>query len=429
MIQRLYMRNFRGVAEGAIDDFAQINIFVGPNNTGKTTILEALYLTATADTACSLAREDGQFMDVRIAADTDLLGYHPLTRLWQRHGLPLRWEDTPSRWQEDRILLGNLPAPLAQYHALEGKRTRSGFVAGDEQRTAMFTVVVPPSADVLELADDRASALNWSAPATLVERYFGERATPWEDRRFGFLWYPSFTYDYNGLAGWYTQGTMPDAAHTLFLDFHTTAEHLAPSLVERGYRETDDWLRRIGRHFQAVLGLDAAEPPDIGFDVNRFDPTQRIGLVQKNRRLLPIDLWGDGARHVFKVLAPLLVLADAAGKGQPGLVLWEDPELFLHVQALERIVREVTHIIQDKPVQLFITTQSPDVIAVLTDMLRSRQLPAESVKAYRLALQDGQLVSSWFGARNLIAWLEDGKDIRVWTQEETLLRYYLGERP
>ncbi|MBM4459103.1 MAG: hypothetical protein FJ011_15300 [Chloroflexi bacterium] len=427
MIQRLYMRNLRGIAEGELDDLAQINVFVGPNNTGKTTILEALYLTATADTPCSLAMEDGAFMPVRVSADADLLGYHPLARLWQRHGLPLHWENTTSRWEEDRILLGNLPAPLAHYHALEGKRTRSGFVAGDEQRTAMFTVAIPQGADVLK-PEEGGSPIDWSAPSALVERYFGESAAPWEDRRFGFTWYPPFTYNYNGLAGWYSQGSMPDAAHTLFLDFHTTAEHLSQSLVERGYRETDDWLRRIGRHFQTVLGLDAVEAPDVGFDVNRFDPTQRIGLVERNRRLLPIDLWGDGARHVFKVLAPLLVLADAAEKGRPALLLWEDPELFLHVQALERLVREAAQIVQDKPLQVFITTQSPDIVAVLTDMLRSGQLPPESVKAYRLALTNGRLVSSWFGARNLIAWLEDGKDIRVWTQEETLLRYYLGER-
>jgi hypothetical protein len=428
VIERLYLRNFRGIAEGELDNLAQINVFVGPNNTGKTSILEALYLSATADARCTLATEDGTYLPVQVSADADLLGRQPFARLWGRHGLPLRWEDTTARWDEDRLLLGTLPASLAGYHALEGKQTRSGFVAGDEQRTAMFLLQIPDKATSDETAESGTVSLDRSAPSTLVERVLGERAAPWEGRRFAFMWFPPFTYNYNGLAAWYVQGEMPDAAHTLFLDFHTSAGHLSQTLVERGYRETDDWLRRIGRHLQIVLDLNTAEAPDVGFDVNRFDPTQRIGLVERNRRLLPIDLWGDGARHAFKVLAPLLVLADAAEKGRPGLVLWEDPELFLHVEALERLLREVAQIVQGKPLQVFMTTQSPDVIAVLTDMLRLGQLPADSVKVHRLALKNGRLVSSWFSHRNLIAMLEGGKDVRLWTQEQTLLRYHLGER-
>lgn len=428
MIERLYLRNFRGIAEGELDNLAQINVFVGPNNTGKTSILEALYLSATADARCDLATDDGKFLPVQVSADTDLLGHHPFARLWQRHGLPLHWEDTTARWDEDRILFGALPSSLAGYHALEGKRTRSGFVAGDEQRTAMFSLQIPgtPTSDRAE--EEGSGILDPGASSTLVERVLGEMAVPWEGRSFGFMWYPDFTHNNNGLATWYVQGKLPGAAHTLFADFHTTAEHFSQTLVERGYRETDDWLRRIGRHFQVVLDLDTAEAPDVGFDVNRFDPRQRIGFVEHNRRLLPIDLWGDGARHVFKVLAPLLVLADAAEKGRPGLLLWEDPELFLHVEALERLLRDAMQIVQGKPLQVFMTTQSPDVIAILTSMLRLGHLPPASVKVHRLALKNGKLVSSWFGHRNLIAMLEGGKDVRLWTQEQTLLRYHLGER-
>ncbi len=428
MIERLYLHNFRGIAEGELDHLAPINVFVGPNNTGKTSILEALYLSATADARCTLATEDGKYLPVQISADTDLLGHQPVARLWERHGLPPRWEDTTARWDEDRVLLGTVPASLAGYYALEGKQTRSGFVAGDEQRTVMFLLQVPDGPGSDEAKGTGSAAFDSSAPSALVERVLGKRAAPWEGRRFAFMWFPPFTYNYNGLAAWYVQGELPDAAHTLFLDFHTTAEHLSQTLVERGYRETDDWLRRIGRHLQAVLDLNTAEAPDVGFDVNRFDPTQRIGLVERNRRLLPVDLWGDGARHVFKVLAPLLVLADAAEKGRPGLMLWEDPELFLHVEALERLLREVVQIVQGKPLQVFMTTQSSDVIAVLTDMLRLGRLPADSVKVHRLGLKDGRLVSSWFGHRNLIAMLEGGKDVRLWTQEQTLLRYHLGGR-
>lgn len=43
MIKNLKLKNFKGIKEGALD-FAPITILIGPNNSGKTTILEALLL-------------------------------------------------------------------------------------------------------------------------------------------------------------------------------------------------------------------------------------------------------------------------------------------------------------------------------------------------------------------------------------------------
>lgn len=42
--QRIKIENFRGIGTLEINDFKQINLFVGENNCGKTTILEALFL-------------------------------------------------------------------------------------------------------------------------------------------------------------------------------------------------------------------------------------------------------------------------------------------------------------------------------------------------------------------------------------------------
>ncbi len=42
MIKGIVIKNFRGVSEGKIDDFDKLNIFVGKNNCGKSTLLDAL---------------------------------------------------------------------------------------------------------------------------------------------------------------------------------------------------------------------------------------------------------------------------------------------------------------------------------------------------------------------------------------------------
>ena len=43
MIKKLEISNFRGIKEGSLE-LAPINILLGPNNAGKTAILEALFL-------------------------------------------------------------------------------------------------------------------------------------------------------------------------------------------------------------------------------------------------------------------------------------------------------------------------------------------------------------------------------------------------
>ncbi len=44
MLTQLEIANFRGFRQAKIEDLGQINLFVGANNTGKTTLLEALFV-------------------------------------------------------------------------------------------------------------------------------------------------------------------------------------------------------------------------------------------------------------------------------------------------------------------------------------------------------------------------------------------------
>jgi AAA15 family ATPase/GTPase len=44
MFKSITIKNFRGIKELTIDDFKQVNLFVGANNSGKTSVLEALFI-------------------------------------------------------------------------------------------------------------------------------------------------------------------------------------------------------------------------------------------------------------------------------------------------------------------------------------------------------------------------------------------------
>lgn len=67
-IESLDIHNFRGIKEGHIEGFADVNVLVGRNNSGKTSVLEAI---------STLAIEFGQMADV---LGRDMLGYWTITR-------------------------------------------------------------------------------------------------------------------------------------------------------------------------------------------------------------------------------------------------------------------------------------------------------------------------------------------------------------
>lgn len=44
--KNIEIKNFRGIDHLAIDDFSRVNVFLGQNGSGKTSILEAILMLA-----------------------------------------------------------------------------------------------------------------------------------------------------------------------------------------------------------------------------------------------------------------------------------------------------------------------------------------------------------------------------------------------
>jgi AAA15 family ATPase/GTPase len=59
MLRSLEIQNFKGIKQGKIENLAQVNILVGRNNSGKSTILDALVLLRCAFVVKDFAGDDG----------------------------------------------------------------------------------------------------------------------------------------------------------------------------------------------------------------------------------------------------------------------------------------------------------------------------------------------------------------------------------
>ncbi|MDQ7030179.1 MAG: AAA family ATPase [Ardenticatenia bacterium] len=411
MIQRLVIHRFRGIREGVLEDLGKINLLIGPNNSGKTAILEMLYLGTLAGRDCDVVMKYGEpsAWPAKTLLPRDMLGYEAIPRLRVRHGESKKWSESPAYITEEKTLgiaLEHLPEghPLRDFELslAPGAPGRGhGFAQADVQRISLFRL--EPWADGGKTPDERLIPNLFDEYGVILDK--GTWVYLWESP-FVYKWDPTQPLDY--LAIWAFEGKAPDPTKVLFFDFHSAEQHFLEYFASRAYKTIPDWEDKIARHIGAVF----QELEDVRISVKPLEGRKWTGYVEwPNKTPIPIDHFGDGARHAFKVLAALVALAESVDEDHPGLFLWEDPELFMHPATLGRLLDAVMKIVADKPIQVFMTTQSLEMIAWIAHLATGLENMSE-VQFYSLMLRNGELKSHKFDANAVLEWLKGGLDLR-----------------
>lgn len=410
MIKSIQIKDFRGIQQGQVDRFRQFNLLVGPNNSGKSALMEALYLAGTASRSATLVEGRTKAVYDVTVPDYDLLEYHPLSQVWRKHSFA---DHQPGLgyWREGQIAV-RIPDKEAPFTTFDLSTGGEGFARGEEGMIGLIGIEDSPH--------NREQGIG-----AVIESLMGPDALPLAGRRLILLWHAGLTYKQKGKAVWLVEGDLPASRRVLFFDGRMLYEHL-PLAFYRELPETiPGWADRIARHFGAIFDirdpLALFVPPSAESQWVQGYVGPRDGLAMR------VDSYGDGARIAFKVLVPLVTLAELVGPDEPGLFLWEEPELYQHPQSLERLLREVVVIVKERPIQVFMSTQSWEVVGYLTRMLQQNQVEADEIMAFRLALDEGFLRSSWFDSDNLIAWLSDRLDLRLWEPLALPFEYGLRE--
>lgn len=399
-IDQLEIHNFRGIGAAKLDRLRPFNLIVGPNNAGKSAILEAIYLAATADRPASLVvSDDGRSESYPIALPAkDMLGQLPSRHLSQRHKLG--------------------DGANGSNHFSQG--IVQVAVADEQLPIRSFDL----AADKTSLTESEASGINLFRLATdpneavrlieLAAQLTGQPVENWTtDQRLVFCWQRELTHFYKGSASWWIQGDLPPAHHVLYYDMLNVQDHLPAAFYEEMLATVPGWTQKIARRFGRIFNL--TQPFTVQFlPVKQEAQAIQGWIAPEESTAVPIDAWGDGARAAFKLLTPLIALAHLATPSAPGLLLWEEPEMFQNPQTLGKLLREVAAIVRGKPIQIFMVSHSLEVVAHLTQMLQEDALSSDEAIAFLLNLEQGQLQSTWFDAGNLLSWLKTGLDPRVW---------------
>lgn len=346
MIRSLSIKNFRGIKEGRIEGLGQVNIFIGKNNSGKSTLLDLLCFIKAP---FKPSNEFGEFV---------------LESLLQR-----RIRRNVSA--EIEFFREYLPKNEIEVEAKFDNEAKLNLTAHHERRRIRYNLLSPDSRKLITTFSMNTKGM----PNIQAARSSG---TPTEPLEFLFQAYkerPStdmidiWTYvNKNNVRKnlEFVSGiVLVDADFVRKIEKIENA-YWAEILKRRGDKQLRDVLNQT-----------------YGLSIEGFSFANYRNGSSKLFSMLPaismhIDDYGDGFRYAFSILT-------VASQAKNTALLLEEPEVHQHEGALRPLFEALRKLAMNNKLQIFISTHSLDVIRIWTRL-------TEDVKTYHLILNgDGKL--------------------------------------
>jgi len=295
------IKGFRGIAEGKLEGLSGLNVLVGRNDVGKSTILEALYL---ASTGC----------------DMDILGHVPLEYTVTRRG----WFGLPS---------------VSGLFLKDQKSCKISINFKDDARLEFLLQIDIPLSAHLEPLSLR--GLNTEKLATIYSRTDGL-----------FSRHYTHYFDSEGKYHMFREKEEGDVIKTLLLDWNDVSSYGGPEdyysvMMDVGGIDSKEMLLKILGERYGIKDLS----------ILKKDNNWILYIIYEDRRV-PIYLIGDGLRLA---LAYLMLLSAAS----EALLLLEEPELHQHPGLLELVAEAIVRSDKERNCQVILSTHSVEFIDVL----------------------------------------------------------------
>lgn len=317
MLKSIRIKNYRSFKDCLISDFGRINIFAGMNNSGKTTLLEALFLWSAAG--------NPQFAFNPIVVRVDV----PVERVPVPGPTPsmmpaagYMWS---TAWQPMFHALGfDAPIEIVGNH---GSLGRLELNISTERSNAL---VLSPNADTSD-----------NYPDDLIFRY-GSKSDSREIR----IRTSGASYDME------TSGEVEVLLQSVFEVMYNTSIDIE-RLSKLKKEKTDASV------LKAIQMVDpSVNSIEIGVLGNRVVILADVGLPDR----LPLQTLGAGPQRVA-------TLATSAAAAAGGLFLIDEFDAGLHHSKLGDVWRALHTIAIDKEVQVFATTHSYECVRAAAEVL------------------------------------------------------------
>lgn len=347
LLEHFQIGAFRGLVAVTLDSLARINLLVGANDSGKTSVLEALALfAAPVDMAewAAIARS----RDVRsFGISGDALSSIDAIRWMFPHSAHAELD----MWEEHRRI--DLEG--------HGRFPRRGLRALCERLKG-----VPPQTDqnrsFFASAGDDAYDEGWLINVAWFDVGQAPVETPANHLAFP-LW------NSHGLRS--ASGSRPRSISVEYLAPYahrnqtTNLKLLTSAVMDGSDNSIGELLSRLDRD---VTGVEIVTTPD--------GKRPAIAIRHKRSGMVPISVLGDGIRRALSI-------ALSVRKARNGLLLIDELEAGLHVSALDRLYPWLVEACIANNVQLVATTHSLEAVEVIARLAEGDK--QREMAAYHLA--------------------------------------------
>jgi AAA15 family ATPase/GTPase len=314
VIESLAIENLRGIRRLNVDGLTDVNIFIGRNGAGKSTILEAIYLASTLFNEQDMLRGESKldYIVKRRAgrgswqSNRDVLWYAKNTSEDITIALKFRTGNTLKfkiRYEFSEVPLLEVPEEVAR---------KAG---------------IPLTSRPIYMQRDRLVELKGKAVQLLPYDYYSVVSVLEKE----------VTY----LRG------------VVFLD-----SRLYASDVERRV-----WRRLLDRRLDKVVVDLIREEYEPGVEGISYKPSgdEFVLSILLPYTSVEVDGLGDGARMAMFYASVLALLSDTG-------VLIEDPEIHQHPGGLATLLKFTLKTAREKNLQLFITTHSLELVKIVREL-------------------------------------------------------------
>ena len=329
MLERLRVRNFRGFKDLEVDPLCRINLVAGRNDTGKSTLLEAIFLLGSAVNP-RLAVND----HVMRSKDVHVAGPASMTEtLWKPLFFALD-TDGPIEIAGRHSSIGCMSLKLALERSVTTEmaldKKDGALAARTDERLLAFTYIDPQAGEISSRARETADKVDFDTSGSKNE-------------------YIPFT-----------AAILKPGAGDLTQD----AMHLGHLRKQKRGELLRDALRTIEPRLNAIEENSSSGAPMLWAD---------IGL----RELVPLPVMGDGLTHLTRIVLNATAVQD-------GVLLVDEIENGLHHSVLQNVWRVVDTVATQFKVQIFATTHSFECVQAAHEALG-----ADGFRLHRLETADG----------------------------------------
>jgi predicted ATPase len=345
LLQSFHIRSFRGLKNVSLENLGRINLLVGENNTGKTSVLESL-MTFSAP---GVARNWLRVLNARdVGLSDDNIG-EVVSWLF-----PVIGRDRPTEREE--ISLEGVSAAKRESLRLKYQLETEVIEQADSKKKSYFEMMQEeqPVRKVAHLFAEWFSERDGAKSGDLKFGTAGERMGP----RFT----PVISDSIKRIRTIPMELVKPQS--------HRLGSSAIGALTSAVWAEKKELLVGVLQIFDKdITGVEMVEGP--------FEPTLIIN--HRNMGPMPLHAFGDGLRKAISVTG-------LAMRAQNGLLLMDEAEAALHVHAQDKFFSGLHQVCEELNVQIFMTTHSLDAV---DSVLRAIGNHSESVVGFHLNNTDG----------------------------------------